>query len=99
MGRYEIDPMAEARSAWAQEKGNRDDWLLTSDAEDQYTKEQLEAAYEIGAPILERIERLEQLCRDMYQIHVAEREWHGALPHEHITGRMDALGLLEQPCE
>ena len=45
--------------------------------------------------LLQRIEALEQLCRDMYRIHVSEREWHGAEPHFNLRDRMEALGLIE----
>ena len=42
-----------------------------------------------------RCNALEQLCRDLYKNHCANQRWHGAFPVEHLTERMDALGLLE----
>ena len=42
-----------------------------------------------------RIEQLEDLCRDLYKNHCANQRWHGAFPVEHLTERMDELGLLE----
>ena len=49
----------------------------------------------VQAGLLERGIQLEQLCRDLYKNHCANQRWHGAFPVEHLTERMDELGLLE----
>lgn len=62
-----------------------------------YEEYDLQLAYNDG--LLEgheRIEQLEQLCRDMYWSHVFPSDIPGLAPSHNYYDRMQELGLLEE---